>query len=381
MFKNFDLIQGISVSVAPNATTSDLGTVGLDEIVKCMQSDSELEQAIVKIRAVNIDPDLTEERKEELEGLTAALKRQLPYFSFGSFQGNYHSTKNFMSIQFTVFDADNINDPADLAALRQKVETDHEILMSFASPTGKGLKFVIRLDRAITDPNEYKDFYIAMKREFNNRYGIKLDDSTKDCTRATFFSYDPEIYVNPGCTPVAVIIPEDPIDTDEIHVETPAAEPKKKKHKTALQGTTVGNRHGDLVSLVGHLITKDVDEDFSLDLMRIWNLRNTPPKEDQEIIDTVKDLYERYSKDKPENFAGQCTDFWSMGTDFLEFGVKGGEFFMSKIGKEKFHGFVGAKEKEAKDAAFLYLLQHKHISNIRLVNHISDVAAAETSYD
>jgi hypothetical protein len=372
MLRNTERLNDITVSYAPEIKISDVELTSLHEVVRKMQSDSDLEQHVNTIRATT-DPVAKQE-----------LKKKLPYFSFCSFDSKLRKNVYFLSTHCFIFDADHV---LDLPLLREKVEADNEILLAFTSPSGDGLKFAVQLAEKITDAKIYKDSYKKLKVVFERRYDVKLDDSTIDPARATFLSFDPDIHVNGESSLVHVPAVEVSVPSIEESACTSApakqlkAIVKKTKVVTALQGTTPGNRHGDLTSIVGHLITKGIEEDITIELMCGWNKLNSPPKGDQEIVDTVKDLYKRYLKQKTQSFGGLCKNYWSLASDVLEFGVTGGDFYMSKIGKEKYLGFVGAKEKEEKEAAFQYLLDNKHISNIRLVKHISDVTASETSYN
>ena len=76
----------------------------------------------------------------------------------------------------------------------------------------------------------------------------------------------------------------------------------------------------------------------------------------------------------------RCANYWSHGTEVLEFGVTGEAFFMSAIGKDKFLLFMDAIEKEDRLQTYRYLLDHKHIPHLKIVNHISDMRVQQTGY-
>ncbi len=77
----------------------------------------------------------------------------------------------------------------------------------------------------------------------------------------------------------------------------------------------------------------------------------------------------------------RCANYWSHGKEVFEFGASGGAFFMSSIGKEKFLMFVTTHDKKYRAQAYQYLIDNKHIKHIKVVNHISDMKAAEPSYE
>ena len=367
---DFELLKQYPVSYAKKIRINKVDTVDLGFIVKEIQSSQTLKRIVDKIR--------TGESIEERQKLKNEM---LPYFMFPSFREHTRLKKNFIATDFLMFDADHVK---DVVGLKHLLVHDPDVFMAYISPSGDGLKIAYRMGETITTQKEYDGTYAAISAQFIEKYNIPLDKSTKDPSRATYLSYDPEIHVNLNSAPMEITeysdVPLVIIEKDD-QLQVALKPTKQIKVLQATLGNTPGNRHPDLVSIVGHFITRGVDEAIATRVMRGLNMLNEPPKEDQEIIDTVRDLYERYNKEKPEKLKGLCADFWSLASDFLEFGIIGGYFFMSKVGKEKFHEFVGARGKDEKAAAFQYLLQYKHISNIRIVKHISDVAAAETSYD
>jgi hypothetical protein len=339
------------VSFANNIKTTATQRVGLDVIVEKIKNDVSIKSIVESVRAAQTDDD------------RRRLKTDIPYYSFCSFKHNERSNKNFESTQFLMFDADHV---ADLDALRQRVITDPEVCLAFTSPSGDGLKFAIRLASPIKDATEYTKTYVAIMGVYESRFGVTLD-STKDAARPCYLSHDPDIYVNPDSTPVSVI--------------SSTTDSKKVKKQKALKGTTVGNRTTMLTEQVGKLMRDGKDEASITEEMLAWNKLNTPPHDDEKIIKTVAYMYQQYPEQIPPSFEEPCKHYWSHSSEVFEFGVNGGGFYMSKIGKEKYWGFVGAMDKETKRAAFQYLLDQKHISHLHLVNHIADVSINETTYE
>ena len=73
--------------------------------------------------------------------------------------------------------------------------------MCFISPSGDGLKVLLRHDNK--NPEYHNNLYAQVLECFRNfkDYGLYLDSCTSDLSRATFFSWDPEIYYNPDSRP------------------------------------------------------------------------------------------------------------------------------------------------------------------------------------
>ena len=64
----------------------------------------------------------------------------------------------------------------------------------FRSPSGDGLKWIIRINTAEVSHAEY---FNAVANYLRLTYGLEADKSGKDVSRACFLPYDPEAYINP----------------------------------------------------------------------------------------------------------------------------------------------------------------------------------------
>ena len=68
-------------------------------------------------------------------------------------------------------------------------------VLLFRSPSGDGLKWVIEIP-----PSDlpHPDFFRAIENYIFKVYGIKIDGSGKDISRACFLCHDPNAYINPN---------------------------------------------------------------------------------------------------------------------------------------------------------------------------------------
>jgi len=137
----------------------------------------------------------------------ATLKRQLPYVVCGIFNPPFRKLENFAYIEYFILDIDHLEDK-DLALsdVRQRVNRDRRVVLSFASPSEDGLKLLFRLKRKCYDCNVFSLFYKAFLRAFSIQYGLEqvVDSRTSDATRACFISSDPKAYYNPQSEPVDI---------------------------------------------------------------------------------------------------------------------------------------------------------------------------------
>lgn len=70
-----------------------------------------------------------------------------------------------------------------------------ETQLMFRSPSGDGLKWVIATD--ITDGASHRDYFSAVGRYIGRTYGVGIDPTGKDVSRACFLPHDSRAYVNP----------------------------------------------------------------------------------------------------------------------------------------------------------------------------------------
>ena len=117
-------------------------------------------------------------------------KQKLPYVTFsGTFETR---AKNNLkkSSGLAVLDFDNVK---DLNELKHLIESDNYTLSSFLSPSGNGLKVLVKIPPVDSDKH-YKEFYLELCDYYSQYH--EVDPSTKDISRATYLSYDPELFLN-----------------------------------------------------------------------------------------------------------------------------------------------------------------------------------------
>jgi len=117
-------------------------------------------------------------------------KKKLPLFGFG---GTFSTRSNANLIQssgLAMLDFDHVD---NLLELKEVVNKDKYTLSSFISPSGDGLKVLVKIPPVGNDI-DYKSFYLEIQKYYD--VYSKTDDATKDISRATFVSYDPDLYLN-----------------------------------------------------------------------------------------------------------------------------------------------------------------------------------------
>ena len=93
-----------------------------------------------------------------------------------------------------VVDIDGLKE-IELSLLRLKLPKNSHVFLYFTSPSGNGLKVILRFAEPITDSKLFTENYKFYAEWFKDEFGVKTD-KTSDAARACCFSSDPELYLN-----------------------------------------------------------------------------------------------------------------------------------------------------------------------------------------
>lgn len=134
---------------------------------------------IAKIRLITDKKERDKKKVELLPMITYA----------GTFKARAND-KLIKSSGFSIMDFDNIK---DLTKLIEQVNSDKYTYSSFVSPSGNGLKVLVKIP-PVSDDKTYKEYYYELQSHYNQY--AETDDSTKDIGRGSFISSDPNLYLN-----------------------------------------------------------------------------------------------------------------------------------------------------------------------------------------
>ena len=111
-------------------------------------------------------------------------------------QRNNNGCKSLSSL--VCIDIDHQTEP-ELEHIRQIIKTWPFVLAFFMSPSGDGLKVLVRTDNLSID--DYGNCYRQVEKLFTDEFGIQPDSSCEDLSHTCFISYDPNMYCNPNSQP------------------------------------------------------------------------------------------------------------------------------------------------------------------------------------
>ena len=130
-------------------------------------------------------PSLRNLRGEEFK----KAKSELPVACFG---GKFSArSKNAIisgsGLMILDFDANHIS---ELESVNERLRKNKHVYAVFLSTSGNGYKALVKIPETKSDA-EYKEYFNAFSEDFS-----EIDESGKDISRACFFTYDPDLYVN-----------------------------------------------------------------------------------------------------------------------------------------------------------------------------------------
>jgi len=142
------------------------------------------------------------------------LKSKLSYVTFsGTFtkRGNENLIK---SSGLCHLDIDGIDTPEDLKKAKERVAQDKFTHCAFVSPSGKGLKIVVKIP-PVKNNEKYRSYWLAVAKH----YGFKEfnDKAVKDISRACYLSFDTNPFFNSNSEEFTEKILE---DEEEVFEET-----------------------------------------------------------------------------------------------------------------------------------------------------------------
>ena len=125
-------------------------------------------------------------------------KKELPVFTCN---GTFYRRNNVSLLQYSSFiaiDFDGFSSYTKLQAYKEHLKTFPFVYAFFVSPSGVGLKAIIQ--HTSTNPHHHYNLFVQLHRIFGMN-NSNFDGVVSDISRGTYFSYDPDLWVNPCCRP------------------------------------------------------------------------------------------------------------------------------------------------------------------------------------
>jgi hypothetical protein len=143
--------------------------------------------------------DYAKERTEKLRSikdLKQARQYKASTFDYCSFSGMFQTRNDKALISHSGLLCVDFDHLQSVDLLRNQLLQDEyfDTQMLFVSPSGDGLKWIISID---TKQSTHSNYFAAVANYILQTYGIAVDKSGRDISRACFLPYDPQAFINP----------------------------------------------------------------------------------------------------------------------------------------------------------------------------------------
>ena len=238
----------VSVFSELKNTTSPIQS-NVNSILERIKSGGDVKDRVLEIR------ELYSKDKESYK----KQKTKLPIILFNGQFRKRSKDGLVLGNGLAVLDFDNLK---DIEGLKNKLKNDQHIYSFFLSPSGAGIKALIKIPVVKTDEH-FKEYFEAIQKRYP-----ELDESGKDISRSCFFSFDPDLYINPK----AVTYKEKVVEEKEVReVKTYTNYSKLNIALNKIRQSVEGEQHNVLLKMAhlcgGYVAGKVVDENEAIRLL------------------------------------------------------------------------------------------------------------------
>ena len=166
---------------------SEHSVQGLDRLLHWSTTNDKLKQKTFLYKQwLSQNPNATPKEKSA---------KKVYYFPAVTFGGTFTSTGKAEDIKnlsgLIVLDFDHI---VNLAEIQNQLKSDPYIFLMFVSPSGDGLKVVVKHN--LKDPQKWQYLYFELEAYYLQMFSLETDRSGKDVSRMCFLPYIADLYRN-----------------------------------------------------------------------------------------------------------------------------------------------------------------------------------------
>jgi hypothetical protein len=182
----------INIELFPKVNDRSTHSVqSLQRLLKWSTSNETLKQNTCLYQQwLKDNPNATKQEKSQ---------KKVFYFPAVTFGGTFNGTGKAEDIiimsGLIVLDFDHIK---NLPEVRQKLENDSNTFLLFISPSGDGLKVVVK--HSLTEPLKWQYLYFELEAYYLNTFSLETDKSGKDISRMCFLPYINTLFQNDNST-------------------------------------------------------------------------------------------------------------------------------------------------------------------------------------
>jgi hypothetical protein len=139
------------------------------------------------------------DRTQKLQAISdvgQARKFKAANFDYCTFSGVFTTRSDKALIKHSGLLCIDFDHLSNIELLRNQLLQDEyfDTQLLFRSPSGNGLKWIISIDTAAATHGNY---FAAVANYILQTYGVAVDKSGRDISRACFLPHDPQVFINP----------------------------------------------------------------------------------------------------------------------------------------------------------------------------------------
>lgn len=279
---------------------------------------------------------INELRKEKCKTKRKAIKEsRLPAVTVS---GTFYERKISSLKQHSGLVQIDIDKHSNPDALRGELVDDEYVALSFISPSGTGVKAVVKVN---PDSDTHLAQYNALANYFKEHFRVDIDQKCKDIPRLMLLSWDPDVYMNPN----AEVFPE---ICSTVDIKKPTQiEASRQSYKQPKTPTIIldGNNKDLIEQITG--IIEDEHLDITTDYDRWWRLAFALHAE---LGDEGREYYHRISRFYEGYRPDECNKQFDYATANNDFRITLGTI----IHYAKEHGIILPKYSTGDNSAILH---------------------------
>jgi hypothetical protein len=228
-------------------------------------------------------------RKESDKTKRNVLKQSLPAICFSGKFTKRNDTSLIEHSGLICLDFDGYKTTKALLQEKEKISKDNYVYSVFISPSGKGLKVLIKIP---TDIINHKNYFYSLEKHFDSEY---FDTTSKNISRVCYESYDPLIYTNEQASLWDKIIEQEYTEVSKTQgvVTIPVTDENKiveilLKWWEKKYGMIAGERNNNAYILAAAFNDFGVNENLAKYIMTSFASKSFP---NSEVMRTIKSAY------------------------------------------------------------------------------------------
>jgi len=235
-------------------------------------------------------------RSEKNKDMRNIAKQELPAICFS---GEFTKREDKAIVKHSgliCIDFDNFPSKSEMGSMREFLINDKYTFSVFTSPSGNGLKVLVKIP---ADADKHRDYFEGLQAYYNSDY---FDKSCKNVSRVCYESYDPLIHINENSDTWTKIA-----EKEYKHLEVGMTAPtirvsdsnevvrRLKLWWEKKYGIVVGERNNNLFKLAAAFNDFGISKDMAHYLMLEYQHDGFPASEIRTIVDSAYRATEKFN--------------------------------------------------------------------------------------